>query len=70
MLDTIVTSDDRRERDYSCDVRIWSGDCEHATSEDLSDKYRCDICESIPGLDHEVKRAAMPYISGDYDKLY
>lgn len=70
MLGTTVTSDVRRERDDFCDIRIWSGDCEHATSEDMGDKYRCDICESIPELDHEVKRATLPYVSGDYDKLY
>lgn len=58
-----------RERDGSCDVRIWSKDCEHATYLNDGEKYLCDVCETIPGLNHEVRRAAMPYVSGDYDNL-
>jgi len=69
MLDTSVTLDGGRERDGLCDTRVWSGECEHATSLGSGDKYLCDICESIPGLDHEVHPAAMPYVSGDYDRL-
>ena len=70
MLTTTGTFGDRVERDDSCDIRILSGNCEHATSVDMRDKYRCDICESLPGLYHEVKPAALPYVSGDYDNLY
>jgi hypothetical protein len=69
MLDTKFTSAVNRERDGFCDVRVWSGDCEHATALDSGDKYLCDICKTIPGLDHEVRPAAMPYVSGDYDNL-
>lgn len=63
MLETRTTSDDR------CDVRIWSGECEHTEYNDLSDKYRCDVCATIPGLNHEVRPATMPYVSGDYNNL-
>jgi hypothetical protein len=53
----------------SCDVRIWSKECEHETFENIGDKYLCVTCATIPGLNHEVHRAAMPYVSGDYDNL-
>ena len=69
MLDTKFTSEAGTKRDDSCDIRTWSGDCEHKTYLDSGDKYLCDVCETIPGLNHEVRRAAMPYVSGDYDKL-
>ena len=69
MLDTKSTTESGRERDDFCDVRVWSGDCEHTTSLYSGDKYLCDICETIPGLEHEVKRAAMCYVSGDYHTL-
>ena len=58
-----------RERDGFCDGRVWSGDCEHTTTFYSGDKYLCDACITVPGLDHEVRPAAMPYVSGDYDKL-
>lgn len=69
MLDTKLTSATFSERDDFCDIRIWSGDCEHTTYVDSSDKYRCDVCETIPGLEHEVRRAALPYVSGDYSRM-
>ncbi|MGB9081592.1 MAG: hypothetical protein WCD00_09840 [Desulfuromonadaceae bacterium] len=69
MLDTKFTSEINRERDDSCDVRVWSGDCEHTSALYSGDKYLCDICKTIPELDHEVRPAAMPYVSGDYDNL-
>jgi len=69
MLDTKLTSEVVRERDDLCDIRVWSGDCEHTTSLYSGDKYLCDVCESISGLGHEVKPAALPYVSGDYNSL-
>lgn len=69
MLDTKLTSEVKSERVGSCDVRVWSGDCEHTTSLYSGDKYLCDICKTIPELDHEVRPATLPYVSGDYDKL-
>ncbi len=69
MLTTNFSSEDRGERSGSCDIKRWSGDCEHSTYASLGDKYLCDACETIPGLDHEVRPAAMPYVSGDYKKL-
>jgi hypothetical protein len=69
MLDTKWMFEAGRERDDFCDVRVWSGDCEHTTSLYSGDKYLCDICETIPGLEHEVIPAALPYVSGDYNRL-
>ena len=69
MLDAKVTTEAGIKRDGSCDVRIWSKECEHTTFKDSGEKYLCDICETIPVLDHEVRRAALPYVSGDYDNL-
>ena len=69
MLDARLTSEGVRERDDFCDVRVWSGDCEHTTSLYGGDKYLCDVCETIPGLEHEVKPAALSYVSGDYTRL-
>lgn len=57
-------------REYGgCDVRIWSKECEHTTFRESGEKYLCDVCETVPVLNHEVHRAAMPYVSGDYDNL-
>ena len=69
MLDTKVTCETGTERDDSCDIRVWSGDCEHTTSLYSGDKYLCDICQTIPGLEHQVIPAALPYVSGDYHSL-
>jgi hypothetical protein len=69
MLDTLRTFEAGRERDDFCDIRVWSGDCEHTTSLYSGDKYLCDVCETIPELEHEVHPAAMSYVSGDYDNL-
>ena len=69
MLETKVTSKSGGGKGDSCDVRIWSKNCEHKDFKDISDKYRCDVCEAIPVLNHEVHRAAMPYVSGDYERL-
>jgi hypothetical protein len=69
MLDAKVTSEAGMTSDGSCDVRIWSGDCKHSTYQYIGDKYQCDVCETIPVLNHEVCRAALPYVSGDYDNL-
>jgi len=69
MLDTKLTSEVKRERDDFCDIRVWSGDCEHTTSLYSGDKYLCDVCGTISGLEHEVRPAALPYVSGDYHSL-
>lgn len=58
------------DRDDLCDVRIWSAECEHTSSQTSGDKYLCGICDRIPNLDHEVKAATLCYVSGDYDRLY
>jgi hypothetical protein len=69
MLDAKWTPETGRERDDFCDIRIWSGDCEHTTNLYSGDKYLCDVCGTIPELEHEVRPAALPYVSGDYDCL-
>lgn len=56
------------ETEGSCDVRVWSGACHHATSDD-SEKYLCSACEAIAGLDHEVRHEIFPHVSGDYDRM-
>lgn len=70
MLNTNITLKAKGERDDFCDIRVWSGECEHTSSLNSGDKYLCEICGTVPKLDHEVKPAAMPYVSGDYDRLY
>lgn len=52
-----------------CDIRIWSGECEHSTFTSSEDKYLCELCEKIPDLDHEVRHDIFPYVSGDYENL-
>ena len=69
MAETTLATSTGRERDGSCDIKIWSGECEHATYQSLGDKYLCDTCEMVPVLDHEVRPATMPYVSGDYHVL-
>ena len=56
-------------RNDLCDVRVWSGECEHTTGAQGGDKYLCDICKTIPDLEHQVKPGALCYVSGDYDRL-
>jgi hypothetical protein len=69
MLDTKLASEVTRERDDFCDIRVWSTECEHTTNLFSGDKYLCDVCGTIPGLEHEVIPAALPYVSGDYARL-
>lgn len=69
MLTTNLTNTLAAGKDDSCHVRIWSGECEHTTFETIGDKYLCDVCETVKTLNHGVKPAAMPYVSGDYDNL-
>jgi len=56
--------------DDSCDIRIWSGDCEQLEAPSLSGKYLCKSCGMIDVLDHEVRHDYYSYVSGDYQKLY
>lgn len=67
MLEKNLNEDVSREG--NCHIRVWSGDCAHESHSDSGDKYLCEICGTIPKLDHEVKPAALPYVSGDYDNL-
>ena len=58
MLDTKLTSEAGRERGLRTHDKPYSGD-----------KYLCDVCGTIPGLEHEVRPATLPYVSGNYDFL-
>lgn len=48
-----------------CDVRVWSGACEHDVSADMSGKYLCDACGKISRLDHEVSHEGFFHMKGD-----
>lgn len=58
-----------RLRDEGCDIRVWSGDCEHSGSATIGDKYLCDFCGKIIDLNHEVNHEIFPYVTGDPDFL-
>ncbi len=59
-----------RSQADGCDIRVWSGACEHATYQDLGEKYLCEICTPLTQLNHEVKHEYYSNVSGDYDNLY
>lgn len=59
-----MTGSERNDTDR-CDVKVWSGACEHAVYGDLSEKYRCDACGTITRLDHEVSHDGFIHIKGD-----
>jgi len=52
-----------------CDIHVWSGACDHGVSSDAEKRYLCDLCETIPVLDHEVKHEIFPHVSGDYELM-
>lgn len=52
-----------------CDIHVWSGACDHGEGNDAETRYLCDLCETIPVLDHEVKHEIFPHVSGDYDNM-
>lgn len=56
--------------DESCDIRIWSGECEHEKYTGISQKYLCVSCGMIIGLDHEVGHEIFPHIKGETESLY
>jgi len=53
----------------SCDIRVWSGSCEHGEAGSSGEKYLCPLCETVATLDHEVKHDTFSHVSGDYDNL-
>ena len=53
-----------------CDIRIWSGTCEHETYSNSGERYLCVTCGTIPDLDHEVRHEIFPHIKGDSDFLH
>ncbi|MBI2354457.1 MAG: hypothetical protein HYV06_05425 [Deltaproteobacteria bacterium] len=54
----------------SCDIRIWSEECQRSSFMTSGEKYLCAVCEKIPVLDHEVHHEIFPHVSGDADNLY
>ncbi len=57
------------ETGTSCDVRVWSGACDRGPDHDTPEKYLCQYCETLTGLDHEVRHDIFPHVSGDYNRL-
>ena len=57
------------EKEISCDVRVWSGACDHGADSGDAEKYLCSVCEAISGLDHEVRHEIFPHVSGDYERM-
>ena len=53
-----------------CDTHIWSGACDHGYSSDSEERYLCDHCVTVTGLDHEVSHETGSHLSGDYKTLY
>ena len=52
-----------------CDIKVWSGTCEHSSYENIGDKYLCDACGTINSTDHEVSHEGFVHISGDSHAL-
>lgn len=52
-----------------CDVKVWSGACEHNSYSNSGDKYLCDTCGTIAKSDHEVRRDGFVHVSGDEQSL-
>jgi hypothetical protein len=64
-----MTGSERLETTERCDVKVWSGSCEHATYANLSEKYLCDACGTISRLDHEVSHKGFIHIKGDEETV-
>lgn len=56
-------------RTERCDIKVWSGTCEHRSESDSGEKYLCEVCGTIAKLDHEVRREGFVHVSGDPDML-
>jgi len=52
-----------------CDIKVWSGACDHGTDSKTPEKYLCSLCETISDLDHEVRHEIFPHVSGDYERM-
>ncbi|HLO26530.1 MAG TPA: hypothetical protein VK187_10475 [Geobacteraceae bacterium] len=59
----------KKERKEKCDIKVWSGACEHKTYSTLSDKYLCDTCGTIVKIDHEVSHEGFVHIKGDEETV-
>ncbi|MBT0662816.1 hypothetical protein KI809_00755 [Geobacter pelophilus] len=53
----------------SCDIRIWSGECQHSSYQSIGEKYSCVTCGKIANINREVRHEGFPHVSGDYDNL-
>lgn len=69
MSANVRSADTTGDRDVTCDISVWSGACGLPGALHDGDRYRCDFCETIPILDHEVHHTPFPHVSGDYDRL-
>lgn len=70
MRDTGTLTTDSGKEDERCDIRVWSGACDHGAATARDTRFRCDLCETIAVLDHEVRHELFPHVSGDYDNLH
>jgi hypothetical protein len=52
-----------------CDVKVWSGACEHDSYGNPGEKYLCDSCGRISRLDHEISHEGFIHLKGDEDYL-
>lgn len=68
MLKTSASPPTGAAHEERCDIRVWSGSCEHG-SDSGEDQYLCPLCETVATLDHEVKHDTFPHVSGDYENL-
>jgi len=60
----------RERSEESCDIRIWSGNCERSGYSGIGEKFLCTSCESLDYLDHEVHHEIFPHVTGDEKNLY
>jgi len=69
MLDVGTKESTAAVTEERCDIRVWSGACDRGTVNDSSERYLCQLCETIPSLNHEVRHEIFPHVSGDYDLM-
>jgi len=56
--------------DRGCDVKSWSGACEHTEYTKEGDQYLCSTCGKIAKMTQQVHHEHFPHVSGDTDNMY
>lgn len=54
---------------HECDIRVWCPSCKRNAYTKNGDKYLCDSCGKVMGLEHEMHHEHFPHLSGDEDKM-